>query len=144
MYEVVSNEIFPFIKNLHGKEESVFKYMRGATFLIPTPNMLAKIVDGIDNHPTEDRDAKGDLYEYLLSKPQFITDVIRLGFDGVIFNSSVGNDFNVVVFALDNIDYIEGTGKVFEVDSLKYRYTECRVENFLTMLHIPRFNKSLI
>lgn len=62
---------------------------------------------------------------------QFITNVIRLaGFDGVIFNSSVGDGFNVVVFDPDNIDYIEGTGKVFEVDSLKYRYTECRVENF--------------
>lgn len=69
MYEVVSNEVFPFIKNLHGKEESAYsKYMGDATFLIPTPNMLAKIVDGIDNLPTEDRDAQGDLYEYLLSK----------------------------------------------------------------------------
>jgi RES domain len=62
---------------------------------------------------------------------QFITDVIRLaGFDGVIFNSSVGEGFNVVVFDLDNIGYVEGTGKVFEVESLKYRYTECRVENY--------------
>ncbi|MFD2045699.1 N-6 DNA methylase [Ornithinibacillus salinisoli] len=70
MYDVVSNEVFPFIKNLHGKEESAYsKYMGDATFLIPTPNMLAKIVDGIDNlPPTEDRDAQGDLYEYLLSK----------------------------------------------------------------------------
>jgi len=69
MYDVVSNEVFPFIKNLHGKEESAYsKYMGDATFLIPTPNMLAKVVDGIDNLPTEDRDAQGDLYEYLLSK----------------------------------------------------------------------------
>lgn len=69
MYDVVSNEVFPFIKNLHGKEESAYsKYMSDATFLIPTPNMLAKVVDGIDNLPTEDRDAQGDLYEYLLSK----------------------------------------------------------------------------
>jgi type I restriction enzyme M protein len=69
MYRVVSDEVFPFIKNLHGKEDSAYsKYMGDAMFLIPTPNMLAKIVDGIDNLPLKDRDTQGDLYEYLLSK----------------------------------------------------------------------------
>ncbi|GEN36222.1 type I restriction-modification system subunit M [Aneurinibacillus danicus] len=69
MYEVVSKEVFPFIKNLHGKEDSAYsKYMSDAMFMIPTANMLAKIVDGIDNIPMKDRDTKGDLYEYLLSK----------------------------------------------------------------------------
>lgn len=69
MYEVVSKEVFPFIKNLHGKEDSAYsKYMSDALFMIPTANMLSKIVDGIDNIPMKDRDTKGDLYEYLLSK----------------------------------------------------------------------------
>lgn len=69
MYEVVSKEVFPFIKNLHGKEDSAYsKYMNDAMFMIPTANMLSKIVDGIDNIPMKDRDTKGDLYEYLLSK----------------------------------------------------------------------------
>lgn len=69
MYMTVSNEVFPFIKNLHGTEDSAYsKYMGDAMFLIPTANMLAKVVDGIDNLPLEDRDAQGDLYEYLLSK----------------------------------------------------------------------------
>lgn len=69
MYEVVSKELFPFIKNLHGKEDSAYsKYMSDAMFMIPTANMLSKIVDGIDNIPMKDRDTKGDLYEYLLSK----------------------------------------------------------------------------
>ncbi|KGX90040.1 MULTISPECIES: type I restriction-modification system subunit M [Pontibacillus] len=69
MYEVVSEEVFPFIKTLHGKEESAYsKYMNDAMFMIPTANMLSKIVDGIDNIPMKDRDTKGDLYEYLLSK----------------------------------------------------------------------------
>jgi type I restriction enzyme M protein len=69
MYEVVSKEVFPFIKNLHGKEDSAYsKYMSDAMFMIPTANMLSKIVDGIDNIPMKDRDTKGDLYEYLLSK----------------------------------------------------------------------------
>ncbi|MED4018046.1 class I SAM-dependent DNA methyltransferase [Sutcliffiella cohnii] len=69
MYEVVSKEVFPFIKNLHGKEDSAYsKYMSDAMFMIPTANMLSKIIDGIDNIPMKDRDTKGDLYEYLLSK----------------------------------------------------------------------------
>lgn len=69
MYEVVSKEVFPFIKNLHGNEDSAYsKYMNDAMFMIPTANMLSKIVDGIDNIPMKDRDTKGDLYEYLLSK----------------------------------------------------------------------------
>ncbi|WP_027726317.1 type I restriction-modification system subunit M [Tuberibacillus calidus] len=69
MYRVVSDEVFPFIKSLHGKDDSAYsKYMSDAMFLIPTPNMLAKIVDGIDHLPLKDRDVQGDLYEYLLSK----------------------------------------------------------------------------
>jgi type I restriction enzyme M protein len=69
MFDVVSKEVFPFIKNLHGdKDSSYAKYMGDAIFMIPTPAMLQKIVDGIDNIPMKDRDTKGDLYEYLLSK----------------------------------------------------------------------------
>ncbi|WP_242265322.1 class I SAM-dependent DNA methyltransferase [Bacillus cereus group sp. BfR-BA-01422] len=69
MFDVVSKEVFPFIKNLHGKKDSAYaKYMDDAIFMIPTPQMLTKIVDGIDNIEMKDRDTKGDLYEYLLSK----------------------------------------------------------------------------
>ena len=42
--------------------------MDDAIFMIPTPQMLTKIVDGIDNIQMKGRDTKGDLYEYLLSK----------------------------------------------------------------------------
>ncbi|MGK8830495.1 N-6 DNA methylase [Bacillus paranthracis] len=69
MFDVISKEVFSFIKNLHGKKDSAYaKYMEDAIFMIPTPQMLTKIVDGIDNIPMKDRDTKGDLYEYLLSK----------------------------------------------------------------------------
>lgn len=69
MYDIVSKEVFPFIKNLHGDKNSAYaKYMGDALFMIPTPQMLSKIVDGIDNLPMGDADTKGDLYEYLLSK----------------------------------------------------------------------------
>ncbi|MEK4383776.1 class I SAM-dependent DNA methyltransferase [Aeribacillus sp. FSL K6-2848] len=69
MYEIVSEEVFPFIKSLHGNKNSAYaKYMSDAIFMIPMPQMLSKIVDGIDKLPMKDRDLQGDLYEYLLSK----------------------------------------------------------------------------
>ena len=42
--------------------------MKDARFTIPTPALLAKVVDMIDQVPMEDRDTKGDLYEYMLGK----------------------------------------------------------------------------
>lgn len=69
VYEIVSKEVFPFIKSLHGNKNSAYaKYMSDAIFMIPTPQMLSKIVDGIDKLPMKNRDLQGDLYEYLLSK----------------------------------------------------------------------------
>ncbi|MFT8341673.1 MAG: class I SAM-dependent DNA methyltransferase [Clostridium beijerinckii] len=69
MYKIVLEEVFPFIKNIHGDKSSAYsKYMGDAMFKIPTPLMLSKIVDAIDNLDMSDKDAKGDLYEYLLSK----------------------------------------------------------------------------
>lgn len=70
MYQIVQNEVFPFIKKLNTNKESAYaKYMDDAIFKIPTPLMLSKIVDGINNIKFDkDKDTKGDLYEYLLSK----------------------------------------------------------------------------
>jgi type I restriction enzyme M protein len=42
--------------------------MKGATFMIPTPRLLAQVVEMISNIDMSDRDTKGDVYEYLLSK----------------------------------------------------------------------------
>ena len=69
MYKVVSNGVFPFIKNLHQDGDSAYaKYMGDAIFKIPTAAMFSKIIDGIDKLELGDADSKGDLYEYLLSK----------------------------------------------------------------------------
>lgn len=70
MYQIVQNEVFPFIKKLNTNKKSAYaKYMDDAIFKIPTPLMLSKIVDGINNIKFDkDKDTKGDLYEYLLSK----------------------------------------------------------------------------
>lgn len=74
MYELMQTEIFPFIKNLHGNKESSYsKYMGDAIFKIPTPQLLSKIVDGLDALYADmskqiETDTKGDIYEYLLAK----------------------------------------------------------------------------
>lgn len=71
MYEVMVITIFPFIKTLGGKEESAFsKYMKDAMFQINKPATLQKVVASLDSIPMEERDTKGDIYEYLLSKLQ--------------------------------------------------------------------------
>ncbi|RYG14266.1 MAG: SAM-dependent DNA methyltransferase [Chitinophagaceae bacterium] len=68
MYKLVSLEVFPFMKELGtDKSEAWSKYMRGATFMIPTPNLLEKVVSMISDIPMQDRDTKGDVYEYLLA-----------------------------------------------------------------------------
>jgi type I restriction enzyme M protein len=42
--------------------------MRDARFTIPTPALLTKVVDLLAEIPMEDRDTKGDIYEYMLGK----------------------------------------------------------------------------
>jgi type I restriction enzyme M protein len=60
--------VFDHMKQV-GTQNGVFaKYMAGATFMIPTPRVLDQVVQMIDKIKMEDRDTKGDVYEYLLSK----------------------------------------------------------------------------
>ncbi len=69
MYEVFRDEVFPFIKEIHDDADSAFnKAMRDAVFMIPKPSLLQAVVDLIDKIPMDDRDTKGDLYEYMLGK----------------------------------------------------------------------------
>lgn len=69
MYKLVSGEVFPFIKTLNGDKDSAYsKYMNDAIFIIPTPQMLEKIVTTLSELPLADRDNSGDIYEYMLSK----------------------------------------------------------------------------
>src|SRR2546421_805607 len=68
MFVVVSEHVFPFLRSLGGDNSTYSQHMEGARFTIPTPALLAKVVDMIDGVPMEDRDTKGDLYEYMLGK----------------------------------------------------------------------------
>src|SRR6202171_165267 len=68
MYTVVSEHVFPFLRTLGGDESTYAHHMKDARFTIPTPVLLAKVVDLLDHVPMEERDTKGDLYEYMLGK----------------------------------------------------------------------------
>lgn len=68
MYTTVADKVFPFIKGLNGENSTYAAHMKDARFTVPTPGLLAKVVDLIDAVPMEDRDTKGDVYEYMLGK----------------------------------------------------------------------------
>ncbi len=95
IYDLISQRVFPAIKNMKyghlpdfteqgemleivdGSEDDTKKdtafarYMSDAMFLIPTPQVLQKIITGLDDlyeHDISDLDMQGDLYEYMLGK----------------------------------------------------------------------------
>lgn len=68
MYTLVGEHVFPFLRALGGDDSTYAHHMKDARFTIPTPALLAKVVDLLDDVPMEDRDTKGDLYEYMLGK----------------------------------------------------------------------------
>ena len=68
MFTVVDRHVFPFLRTLGGDGSTYAHHMKDAKFTIPTSQLLAKVVDLIAEVPMEDRDTKGDLYEYMLAK----------------------------------------------------------------------------
>ena len=94
IYEVISRRVFPAIKGLkNGKlpdfdsngeliepednsegdtgSTAFSRYMEDAMFLIPTPQVLQKIITGLEDlyeNDIADLDMQGDLYEYMLGK----------------------------------------------------------------------------
>ena len=55
----------------NGETTAFARYMSDAMFLIPTPQVLQKIITGLDDlyeHDISDLDMQGDLYEYMLGK----------------------------------------------------------------------------
>ena len=75
MFNTVRDEVFPFIKTLGNKGEddgeggsTYTHHMKDALFMMPTPRVLANVVDQLDSIDMSDADTKGDLYEYMLGK----------------------------------------------------------------------------
>ncbi|MDN5848449.1 MAG: type I restriction-modification system subunit M, partial [Nitrococcus sp.] len=75
MFATVRDEVFPFIKGLGrnggdaAEGDSTYSHhMKDALFMMPTPRVLANVVDQLDAIDMADSDTKGDLYEYMLGK----------------------------------------------------------------------------
>jgi len=68
MFATVANKVFPFLRGLGGEASTYSSHMKDARFTIPTPALLSRVVDMLDDIPMTDRDTNGDLYEYMLGK----------------------------------------------------------------------------
>ena len=95
IFDVMSQRVFPAVKKIRNGKLPDFndkgelveikvmgedsnaagtafaRYMEDAMFLIPTPQVLQKIITGLEDlytHDISDRDMQGDLYEYMLGK----------------------------------------------------------------------------
>lgn len=69
MFNLMRNDVFVFIKNINtGKDSSYSKFMQNAIFMIPNERTLSRVVDGINGLDLNDKDAMGDVYEYILGK----------------------------------------------------------------------------
>ncbi|MEQ1738017.1 MAG: class I SAM-dependent DNA methyltransferase, partial [Rhodoglobus sp.] len=68
MYDVIDQNVFSFIRGLGEAGSSFAANMKDARFTIPTPALLSKVVDLLEDIPMDDRDTKGDIYEYMLGK----------------------------------------------------------------------------
>ncbi len=67
MLKVVRDNVFPHFRKLNGGT-TFAEYMQDAQLMIQKPSLLVSAVNMIDALPITEGDAKGDLYEYLLSK----------------------------------------------------------------------------
>lgn len=101
------NGVFDFMRNYGDKDSAFGKFMKGAVFMIPTPRLLSNVVDMLSGIDMKDRDTKGDVYEYLLSKiatagqnGQFRTprhiikmmvEMLQPGVDDIIADPSAGS-----------------------------------------------------
>ena len=69
LFTTVKDKVFPFIKQINnGKDTAFSRYMKDAVFMVPTPRVLLKVVDGLDALDLNNKDIMGDVYEYLLAK----------------------------------------------------------------------------
>lgn len=68
MMAVVDEHVFPFLRQLGEEGSSYGRHMKDARLGFSSPSLLSKVVEMLDRIPMDDRDTKGDLYEYMLGK----------------------------------------------------------------------------
>lgn len=136
MFDIFKNEVFDFIKNLSENQSSFAHYMKDAAFLIPSAKLLQKVVDMISTLNLDDKDMKGDLYEYLLSKlasagtnGQFRTPrhIIKMMVEMMLKDVKIDKNFKIydpacgtAGFLINSIEYIkENKSEIFDELSTK-------------------------
>jgi type I restriction enzyme M protein len=164
MFNVVSQEVFPFIKSLGGKGSVYSKFMKDAIFVIPTPSLLARVVAGLNglmqaSNTAGKKDTLGDLYEYLLSKlstagtngqfrtPRHIIDMIvklmKPTPEDIIVDPAAGS----AGFLVSAGEYLkENHNDMFLVQSLREHFNQKMFHGFEmdgTMLRIGAMNMML-
>ena len=119
MQNTVQAYVFPFIKRIgKGRDTAFSRYMQNAVYLIPTPQVLAKVVGDIDSMDMTDKDIMGDVYEYLLNNlasagqnGQFrtprhiirmIVDLMRPTVDDTILDPAMGS----AGFLIESVAYL--------------------------------------
>lgn len=68
MMRVVDEHVFPFLRDLGETGSTYGAHMKDARLGFSNPNLLAKVVEMLDQVPMDDRDTKGDVYEYMLGQ----------------------------------------------------------------------------
>ena len=70
LYNTVANEVFPFIKNLGAEDKTTYSHHMKGCIVLPFLRLhfLTKVVDLVADVPMDDKDTKGDIYEYMLGK----------------------------------------------------------------------------
>ncbi|MEM8836746.1 MAG: class I SAM-dependent DNA methyltransferase [Pseudomonadota bacterium] len=68
MMEIVDERVFPFLREMAEKGSSYGRHMKDARLGFSNPALLAKTVEMLDQIQMDDRDTKGDVYEYMLGK----------------------------------------------------------------------------
>tara|TARA_R110002073_G_scaffold9896_6_gene49100 strand:- start:8389 stop:9927 length:1539 start_codon:yes stop_codon:yes gene_type:complete len=68
MMRIVDEHVFPFLRQMGEEGSSYGTHMKDARLGFSNPNLLAKVVQMLDDIPMDDRDTKGDVFEYMLGK----------------------------------------------------------------------------
>src|SRR5213075_1207674 len=159
MLVTVRDKVFPWLRTLGGDDSTYAHHMRDARFTIPTPALLAKVVDLIDQVPMEDRDTKGDLYEYMLAKIatagqngqfrtprhiiQLMVEMVEPKPDDVVCDPACGT----AGFLIATGEYLrEHHKEIFTNDKLRHHFHERLFNGFdfdSTMLRIGSMNMLL-
>ena len=54
---------------------------------------------------------------------QFISDIIRqIGFDGILFNSSLSDGYNLVAFNNDKFSFISSSQSLIKIKKVEFKY----------------------